>query len=116
MESLQALSLKAIAEPLEEAKKLPRKHPLAHDLYKEEHKRKFRQVMSQLICLYTCACSEWCYLYGQSLAFGGFVCQHCCRILEERQTIDLKIARRKGASERIQRELEKQFRNMYFYV
>ena len=69
MESLQALSLKAIAEPLEEAKKLPRKHPLAHDLYKEEHKRKFRQVMSQLICLYTCACSEWCYLYGQSLVF-----------------------------------------------
>ena len=116
MESLQALSLKAIAEPLEEAKKLPRKPPLAHDLYKEEHKRKFRQVMSQLICLYTCACSERCYLYGQSLAFGGFICQHCCRILEERQTIDLKIARRKGASERIQRELEKQHRNMYFYV
>ena len=116
MESLQALSLKAIAEPLEQAKKLPRKHPLAHDLYKEEHKRKFRQVMSQLICLYTCACSEWCYLYGQSLAFGGFICQHCCRILEERQTIDLKIARRKVASERIHRELEKQFRNIYLYV
>ena len=62
--------------------------------------------MSQPICLSTCPCAEWCFLYGQSLAFGGIICQHCCRILEERQTIDLKIARGKGASERIQRELE----------
>ena len=116
MESLQALSLKVIAEPLEEAKKLHQKHPMARDLYKEEHKRKFRQVMSQLICLSTCPCAEWCHLYGQSLAFGGVISQHCCRILEERQTIDLKIAKRKGTSERIQRELEKQFRNMYLYV
>ena len=116
MESLQAITLKAIANPMEEAKRLHEKHPLARDLCKEEHKRKFRQVMSQLICLSTCPCSEWCYLYGQSLAFGGFICQHCCRILEERQTIDLKIARRKRPSERIQRELQKQFRNMYLYV
>ena len=65
--------------------------------------------MSQPICLSTFPCAEWCHLYGQSLAFGGIICQHRCRILEERQTIDLKIARGKGASERIQRELEKQF-------
>ena len=116
MESLQAIALKAIAHPMEEAKKLHQKHPLARDLCKEEHKRKFRQVMSQPICLSTCPCAEWCFLHGQSLAFGGIICQHCCRILEERQTIDLKISRRKGASERIQRELEKQFRNIYLYV
>ena len=76
MESLQAIALKAIANPMEEAKKLHEKHPLARDLCKEEHKRKFRQVMSQPICLSTCPCAEWCYLYGQSLAFGGIICQH----------------------------------------
>ena len=116
MESLQAIAPKAIAHPMEKAKKLHEKHPLARDLCKEEHKWKFRQLMSQLICLSTFPCAEWCYLYGQSLSFGGFICQHCCRILEERQTIDLKTARRKVASERIHRELEKQFRNIYLYV
>lgn len=70
-------------------------------------------VMSQLIRLSTSLCAKWCYLYEQSLAFGGFICQHCCRILEERQSFDLKVPRRKGASEKIQRELDKQSGNMY---
>ena len=71
-------------------------------------------VMSQPIYLSsTSLCAEWCYLYGQSLAFGGFICQHCCTILEEQQSIDLKVPRRKGASEKIQRKLDKQARNMY---
>ena len=103
MESLQAIALKAIAHPMEEAKKLHRKHPLARDLCKEEHKRKFRQVMSQPICLSTCPCAEWCHLYGQSLAFAGIICQHCCRILEERQTIDLKEGSFRKDSKRIRK-------------
>ncbi|CAH3192995.1 unnamed protein product, partial [Porites evermanni] len=34
--------------------------------------------MSQLICLCTCACAEWCYFYGQSLAFEGNMLKYNC--------------------------------------
>ena len=109
MNSLHTIALRAITNPIE-AKRLHEKNPLTRDLFKEEHRRKFRQVMSQLICLSTCPCAEWCYFYGHSLAFGGLICQHCCRILKE------TIARKKGASEKIQTELEQHFRNTYLYV
>ena len=86
MNSLHTIALRAITNPIE-AKRLHEKNPLTRDLFKEEHRRKFRQVMSQLICLSTCPWAGWCHFYGHSLAFGGLTCQHCCRILEEK-TID----------------------------